>query len=111
MKGMEFIIFITVPVGFFKSWGFLKIVLNRRILEAFFSPQSIILLNIFLTASPVYIDRGLCYSHDSQRCCFSDQRLKMALGHYENTEVMRNTAEQVCELRDGSSKNFFDDVL
>lgn len=31
----------------------------------------------------------------------------MALGHYETNEVLRNTAEQVCELRNGSSKDFY----
>lgn len=69
------------------------------------------MLNVFLTASHVYVDKGLCCSHDSQTWCFSDQRLKMALGHHETDEVLRVTAEQVCELGDGSSKNFFDEFL
>lgn len=69
------------------------------------------MLNVFLTASHVYVAKGLCCSPDSQTWCFSDQQLKMALGHHETDEVLRVTAEQVCELRDGSSKNFFDEFL
>lgn len=34
----------------------------------------------------------------------------MALGQYETDEILRATAEQVRELRDGS-KNFCDEVL
>lgn len=35
----------------------------------------------------------------------------MALGHPETSEVLRITAEQVCELRHGNSKNCLDYVL
>jgi len=73
--------------------------------------QSTTLLNIFPTASQVYVDNGLCYSYDSQTLYFSDQRLNVSLGRYETDEILRATAEQVCQLRDGSSKNFCDEVL
>lgn len=73
--------------------------------------QSTKLLNTFLTASQVYVDNGPCCSNDSQTLYFSDQRLNMALGQYETDEILRATAEQVCELGDGSSKNFCDEVL
>lgn len=35
----------------------------------------------------------------------------MALGHSETNEALRIAAEQVCELRHGSSKNFLDYIL
>lgn len=73
--------------------------------------QSTTPLNIFLTASQVYLDNGPCCSYDSQTSYFSDQRLNVALGQYETDEILRATAEQVCELRAGSSKNFCGEVL
>lgn len=35
----------------------------------------------------------------------------MAFGQYKTDEILRATAEQVCECRDGSSKNSYDEVL
>lgn len=59
----------------------------------------------------MYADNGPCCSSHSQTWCISGQSLNMALGHYETDDILRATAEQVCELRDGSSKNYCDVVL